>query len=320
MPRTDNFGGRVKLRHLQILMAVAQSGSMAKAADSLTISHPVISKAIAELEQTLGVRLFDRSSQGVEPTIYARSLVQCGIAVFDELRQGVTQVEFLADPTVGQLHIGCSEPMAASLVPAITERLLRQYPGLVLHAVHAETVLPQYRELRGRNVELLLGRIRTPFGEEDFSAETLFDEQMVVAAGLRSPWTRRRRIELRELVNEPWVLAPPESLPGQLYEETFRMSGLAVPHPSVVTLSIHLCSTMVATGRFVALLPHSLLRLAAKRLSLNILPIELPSIPRPVGIVTVKNRTLSPFAERFIACARDVAKSLVNPGKRVRAS
>jgi len=320
MLRTDKFGGRIKLRHLQVLMAVAQSGSMAKAADSLAISHPVISKAIAELEQTLGVRLFDRGSQGVEPTMYGRALVKCGVAVFDELRQGVNQVEFLADPTVGQLRIGCSEPMAAGLVPAITERLLRQYPGVVLHAIHAETAMPQYGELRGRNVELLLGRIRTPFAEEDLCAETLFDEQMLVAAGMRSPWARRRRIELGELINEPWVLAPPESLPGQLYEETFRMSGLAVPRPSVVTLSIHLCSTMVATGRFIALLPGSLLRLAAERLSLSILPVDLPSLPRPVGVVTVKNRTLSPFAERFIECAREVAKSFAAPGRRLRSS
>jgi DNA-binding transcriptional LysR family regulator len=319
MLRTDNFGGRVKLRHLQILMAVAQSGSMAKAAGSLSISHPVISKAIAELEQTLGVRLFDRGSQGVEPTMYGRTLVQCGVAVFDELRQGVKKVEFLADPTVGQLHIGCSEPMAAGLVPAISERFLQQYPGVTLHTIHAETATLQYRELRERSVELLLGRIRTPFAEEDLHAETLFEEQLVVAAGIQSAWARRRRIELRELISEPWVLAHPDSLPGQLYEETFRMCGLAVPRASVITLSIHLCSAMVATGRYVSLLPSSLLRLAGKRLSFRILPVELPSLPRPVGIVTVKNRTLSPFAERFIDCTRQVAKPLAAPSRRVRA-
>jgi DNA-binding transcriptional LysR family regulator len=142
---------------------------------------------------------------------------------------------------------------------------------------------------------------------------------MLVAAGMTSPWARRRRIELGELIDEPWVLAPPDSLPGQLYEETFLASGLAAPRASVVTLSIHLCSTMVASGRFITLLPGSLLRLAAKRLSLKILPVELPSLPRPVGIVTVKNRTLSPFAVRFIACAREVAKSLSAPVKRTRA-
>jgi DNA-binding transcriptional LysR family regulator len=319
MPETDSYGGRVKLRHLKIIIAVAQSGSMAKAAESLAISHPVISKAIAELEQTLGVRLFDRGSQGVEPTIYGQALLQCGVAVFDELRQGLKQVDFLADPAVGQLRVGSSEPMAAGILPAITERLLRQHPGVVLHAIHADTATLEYRELRERNVELLLGRIRIPFAEEDLTAETLFDEQMLVAAGTTSPWARRRRIELGELVKEPWILAPPDSLPGQLYEETFHASGLAAPRASVVTLSIHLCSTMVAAGRFITLLPSSLLRLAAERLSLKILPVDLPSLPRPVGIVTVKNRTLSPFAERFIECAREVAKSLAALGRRPRA-
>src|SRR6266567_3723411 len=203
MPRTDSYGGRVKLRHLEIIIAVAQSGSMARAAESLAISHPVISKAIAELEQTLGVRLFDRGSQGVEPTIYGRALIECGVAVFDELRQGLKQVEFLTDPAVGQLRVGSSEPMAAGFLPAIAERLLRQHPGVALHAIHADTATLEYRELRERNVELLLGRIRIPFAEDDLSAETLFDEQMLVAAGVTSRWARRRRIELGELVNEP---------------------------------------------------------------------------------------------------------------------
>lgn len=320
MLRTDNLGGRIKLRHLQILMAVTQSGSMAKAADRLSISHPVISKAIAELEQALGVRLFDRGSQGVEPTLYGRALVQCGVAVFDELQQGVRQVGFLADPTAGQLRIGAGEAMAAGLVPAIAERLLRRFPGLILEAAHADTGNLQYRELRERDVELMVGRIPMPFAQDDLLAETLFDEELLVAAGMQSPWARRRRIELGELINEPWILAPTESLPGRLYEETFAMRGLAVPRPSVITLSIHMCSTMVATGRFVALLPGSLLRLAAKRLSVRILPVELPSLPRPVGIVTVKNRTLSPFAERFIECAREVAKSVGSPGRRLRSS
>jgi DNA-binding transcriptional LysR family regulator len=196
----------------------------------------------------------------------------------------------------------------SSTVPAIS------YPGVVLHAAHADTATLQYRELRERSVELLLGRIRIPFAEEDLLAETLFDEQTLVAVGAQSRWARHRRIELAELINEPWVLAPAESLPGQLVEETFRASGLDVPRASVVTLSIHLCSTMVATGRFVTLLPGSLLRFAAKRLSLKIMPVTLPAQPRPVGIITVKNRTLSPLAGRFIECARAVTRQLARSG------
>src|SRR5215471_2777464 len=99
----DRIGRRVKLRDLHILLAVAQTGSMGKAAAELAISQPVVSKAIVELEHALRVRLFDRSPQGVELTLYGREVLKCGTAVFDELRKGVEALEFLSDPTSGDL-------------------------------------------------------------------------------------------------------------------------------------------------------------------------------------------------------------------------
>ena len=132
MQWADRVGRRVKLRDLHMLMAVAQSGSIAKAAQQLAISHPVVPKTISDLEHTLGVRLLDRSSRGVRPTMYGEALLKCGVAVFNEMRQGIRHVEFLADPTVGNLRFGCSEAMAAGLIPAVAERFWRQYPGVSL--------------------------------------------------------------------------------------------------------------------------------------------------------------------------------------------
>src|SRR5450755_1542202 len=109
----DRIGRHLKLRDLHILLAVVEWGSMSKAAKRLAISPPVVSKAIADLERTLGVRLLDRSPQGVEPTMYGRALLNGGVAVFDELRQRVKEIEFLANPTVGELRIGCHEWIAA---------------------------------------------------------------------------------------------------------------------------------------------------------------------------------------------------------------
>ena len=97
MQWADRIGRRLKLRDLHVLFAVIQSGSMAKAARHLAVSQPVVSAAIAGLEQTLGVRLLDRSRRGVEPTIYGRALLNHGLAAFDALRQGVKEIEFLAD-------------------------------------------------------------------------------------------------------------------------------------------------------------------------------------------------------------------------------
>src|SRR5262249_31794239 len=109
---TDRIGRRLKLRDLHILMGVVECGSMSKAARRLAVSPPVISKAIADMERMLGVRLLDRGAHGVEPTLYGRSLLDTGLATFDELKQGVRKIETLANPTAGEIHIGCSELFA----------------------------------------------------------------------------------------------------------------------------------------------------------------------------------------------------------------
>src|SRR5205807_2842567 len=109
MQWVDRVGNRLKLRDLHILLTVVQRGSMAKAAAELAISQPAVSKAIADMEHTLGLRLLDRGRNGIEPTAYGRALVQRGLAIFDELKQGVEELEFLADPTKGKLSIGSTE-------------------------------------------------------------------------------------------------------------------------------------------------------------------------------------------------------------------
>src|SRR5215470_10595449 len=106
MQLRDGIGRRMKLQDLRVFMTVMRLGSMGKAAQSLNISQPAVSKAIADLEHTLGVRLFDRHRHGIEATEYGRALLDCGVAVFDDLRQGVKNIEFLADPKTGELRIG----------------------------------------------------------------------------------------------------------------------------------------------------------------------------------------------------------------------
>src|ERR1700726_3356549 len=96
---TERIGRRLKLRDFRILMTVIECGTMGKAAERLAISQPVVSKAIADMEHALGVRLLDRSQRGVEPTPYGRALIKRGIAIFDEMRQGIEEIEFLSDPT-----------------------------------------------------------------------------------------------------------------------------------------------------------------------------------------------------------------------------
>ena len=129
-------------------------------------------------------------------------------------------------------------------------------------------------------------------------------------AGAQSPWVRRRRIELADLVNEPWALPPPESATGSVAMEAFRASGLDYPRATVFTVPAEVRMGLVATGRFLTIFAASLLRFPTRRLDLKVLPVELPLARVPNGIVTLKNRTLSPVARLFIEHAREVAKPL----------
>src|ERR1700759_4703241 len=132
MDWSERIGRRIRLRDLHIVLAVAEAGSMAKASHRLAISHPVVSKTISDLEHTLAVKLFDRTSQGVELTTYGQALLKCGVNVFDEMRQGLKQIEFLADPTSGELAVGCPEIMNAVIIPAAAQSLLKQHPRVQL--------------------------------------------------------------------------------------------------------------------------------------------------------------------------------------------
>lgn len=309
MQLSDRIGNRMKLQDLHVLMTVVQAGSMGKAAQILNTTQPNVSRSIGELEQALGVRLLDRHRQGIEPTEYGRALLDCGAAVFDDLRQGVKNIAFLADPAAGELRIGTTTFLAASFVSALVDRLSRRYPRIVFHLVtgYTETL---HQELAERNVDLLIIRGSGPIADPRYDFEFLFDDSYVVAAGAQNQWGRRRRIEIAELVNELWVLPPPDSVIGSIVMDAFRTSGLDYPRVSVVTDCPHMRISLLATGRFVTIFPASTFRFLAKRSELRILPVELPTARRPNGIVTLKNRALSPVAKLFIDCAREVAKPL----------
>jgi len=118
MQLSDRIGRRMKLQDLHVLMTVVQAGSMGKAAQILNTTQPNISRSIGELEHALGVRLLDRHRQGIQPTEYGRALLDCGVAVFDDLLQGMRNIAFLADPTAGELRIGTTTFLAASFVSA----------------------------------------------------------------------------------------------------------------------------------------------------------------------------------------------------------
>jgi DNA-binding transcriptional LysR family regulator len=232
------------------------------------------------------------------------------VNVFDEMRQGLRQIEHLTDPASGELAVGCPEIMNAGVLPAICERFLQRHPRVQLRVVHADIALAQYDPLRERKVELLIGRPPDPFFEEGLVSEPLINEPFVAVSGVDSPLASRRRLHLADMIGEAWVLPPHDSTPGTVVAGIFKAEGLQPPRASVATLSVQLTTTLIATGKFVGLLPNSVARFGASRVRLKILPIELPETRYSIAIITVENRTPGPLAKLFVDYARAVAKSL----------
>jgi DNA-binding transcriptional LysR family regulator len=293
---------RISLHDLRVLVAVVQAGSMGRAARRLATSQPAVSRSISDLEHALGVRLLDRGRQGVEPTSYGRALVARGLAIFDELAQGIGEIQFLADPTVGQLRIGASVAVAVGFVASIIDRLSTRHPRLTFDLLATDTT-GAFHALALRQVDLLVVHLVAPLAEESMQADVLFDDPHVVVAGADSPWARRRRWRLADLMDEPWVLPRPDAPYGAVVAEAFHASGLAMPR-TVLTSTLPVRSALLATGRYLSMIPRAALQYPGPGQTLRALPIELPSTTRPLAIVTLKNRTLSPMAQIFVEEAR----------------
>jgi len=312
------IGRRLRLRDLHIFFTAVQRGSMAKAAQTLGVTQPAVSKVIAELEHTLGVRLLDRGARGVEPTKYGQALLTRSNAAFDELRQSVRDIEFLADPTVGEVRIGCQETFAAAILPSVIHRFSQTYPRVVLHVEQLGSLAAESSALRERTIDIGMFLLVKPNDDklfaDDLNVEVLFYEQMIIVAGRQSQWTRRRKIDLAELVDEPWVLTESDTLSYLRLKEAFAARGLGVPKRILQTISTHLRVNLAASGSHITTLPNSTLRVYGERFAVKALPVDFPAQSWPAVIVTLKNRTLSPVVERFIQHVRDFTRPMRDGG------
>jgi DNA-binding transcriptional LysR family regulator len=308
MPQVRQARRKLKLRQLEILLAVADARSMAKAAKQLAISQPAISRAIADAEQALGLPLFDRSRQGVRPTHYADALVKRGIAAFDEIAQGEKDVAFLADPASGELWIGSAPGLAEGIVLTVVNRLSSIYPRVAFHIVASFMGVDEL--IRDRRVELGFGRTNASMAQLDLNTEILFGDSLAVVAGVQNTLLRRRKIRLADLVQEPWTWPARGTEIDILVGDAFRASGADPPNATVYADTINMRVRLAATGPYLAIVPASIMRFPGVHPGIKLLPVQLPTTRRPIAIFSLKNRTLSPLAQLFIECAREIVEKL----------
>ncbi len=306
----NRIGKRVRLRDLHILFAVAQHGSMGKAGLHLGMTQSAVSQAIAALEHAIEVPLLDRTTRGVELTVYGAALMQRAQAAFDELRSGIKDIESLTDPTVGEVRIACTESIAAGILPSVIERFAARHPRVQLHVFQTTTHLMGFAALHERKADVVLTLLPKPFEvdlSEQLHAEVLFRDRICLAVAKDHPWARRRKISLAELANVSLISPGSDTPGGAAINEAFRAAGLSAPPIAITTFSVHLRNILSMRGRFIAVLPSSVLWFGPAGDALKELPLDLPLPEWPALIVTLKNRTLRPAIERFAGCLREIA-------------
>ena len=317
----ENWLGRhLRLRDLHVFATVAKEGSMARAAARLGITQPAVSKVIADLEYTLKVRLLDRGRRGVEPTMYGRALLRRSNAAFDELKQSVTDIASLSDPASGELRIGCSEAMAVANLPPILLDFSQIYPRVALSVIEVPPPVRDLAALHARTCDIILMRIESSITEhplgDDANVEALFEDRIIAAVSTTSRWARRRKLDLADLAEAPWIMTMENTFNRVCVMDAFHSRGLPMPPIALMSQLVQLRTYFLAHGDYIATLPASVLQFNAKLFGLKELPIRLSDRVSTVALVTLKHRMLSPIAERFIEHIRDFTKPMRAPRGR----
>jgi DNA-binding transcriptional LysR family regulator len=307
----DRVGRRLRLKDLHTLQTVAEAGSMAKASERLALSQPAISKAISDMERTLGAALLERSSRGVALTECGRLVVEHSRAIFDEIRQSVSGIEQLSDPTRGLIRIGTTEPVMG-VVAEIVNEAARRYPRIGYEVTVSDTDT-LVRDLRERTFDVVLTRWAPASADDDLAAQVLFRSPFVVMAERHHPLLRRKKLNLADLMGEQWTFSPRDTFAGRIMADLFLRKRLPFPTTVVTSNSVFMRLSLVASGRFLTVLPAQLLRDRSNRTWLRALDIDLGDSSQPNALITLKKRRSGGALTLFTQISLDVCKTMGAP-------
>lgn len=300
---------RLKFRDMQVFLLVNRFGSMAKAAQYLSLTQPAISQSIAELEHVLGYQLLERGPKGVVATIYGAKLMERVAEIFDNLESGIRDLDFLSNPGAGLVRVGADMSFISSgLMSEIINDVDKKFPQIRLEIIETttRTAKPDYKELRDRLVDVIIGRIPQENSDNELKIETLFDEDLFVVAGKNSPWVNSEVVTLQALVTAKWILASADNLARSLVQQAFKSQRIALPEPQITTYSMQLRMQLLQEGDYVTVMSESGFRHSKKNWALHKLPIDMKK-KLPVAMATLKQRSLPMVVETFMKSARAVA-------------
>lgn len=305
--QTHLLDGRLKLRHLVLVDALSERGSVVGAATALRITQPVVTRALHELESILGVSLYDRGPRGVSPTEFGTAFTDHARAVIAQLTQAVRHVEEIADATRGRVVVGTHLAGANLLLPRAIAHLKREHPylGVTVREGTPESLLV---ELIAGRVDLVVGRLGGP-APEGTTRVPLHEESIRLVTGVQHPLAHRPDVTLDDLASYPWILPGHQTRLRQELETYFAQRGFVLPRNQVETTSFLTIRQLVIETDTVAALPGLI---GADDPRLIALPIPLERIGHSVGLTLATDRRLNPAAQALVTSLRTVAEQIAD--------
>ena len=301
-----------KPRHLRLLVALDEIRHLGKAAASINVSQPAVSKTLAELERGLDLKLFERTARGVYPTAYGECLIRHARAMLSELAQTRDELRGLASGSSGNVRIGALATAAVDLLPRALAAFKAERPGMfvLVREGTVETLLP---ELWLGNLDFIVGRLPEGGAAQGLGEKSLMEEGVSLVAGRHHPLTRRRRVRWSDLALYPWVLPPVNTLLREPLERAFEDHGLALPANRIETLSVHVIRAYLHYTNAIAALATDVSRFYEALELLSILPLEMPKLVRPVGMIWNRERPVTPGTQALMQCLEVAARAARSP-------
>lgn len=315
---TRGFDSRLKLRHLTLVVAVADHGSLVRAADELYISQPVVTRAIQELEEILGVPLFERHPRGMTVTEYGAAFVRHAQSVLAELRSAQAHLEQLGRADLGTVTVGTYLAAAHLLLPRAIDRLKQEHPGLRV-VVREDTAGVLRSALAAGEIDLITGRASSHHDDPRFSFHGLYREPMVLAVGAQHPLLRAAPPELAGLLDQGWVLPVAETDLRREVEQHFARHGCPLPTDVVECNTFLTTRQLLSTGRFIGILPKLLVR---DDPGLGALKLPLDEVGWAIGVTIPRDAVRTPAADAMLAAlggaGRELDQELVDAARQRR--
>ena len=297
---------RASVRQLQMIIAVAECGTMVGAAERVNLTQPAVTKAVRELEDDLGVRLFKRSNRGVTPTIYGDVLVRRARMVMSQLAQGAEEIEGLSTGTGGRVVIGTLLAGAAWLVPHSVAQLRERRGGVHVSIVEGtnERLIPML--LHGE-LDFIIGRLSEVEYNDGLVQEALYDENIILVARQGHPLHDGKVKTTRELVDFEWILPPLDTTLRHQIHQAFIADGLDPPNVVVDSVSLQTNRVLLQNTDLICVLPEAVVADDIANGVLVNIPTRHKRGTGPVGISMRREDDLSPTAEAFLTILREVA-------------